>query len=49
MRCTCVFVSRICIDIVLKLSLIRRQFYCCNLINFFVATTTLFERSCDAY
>jgi hypothetical protein len=48
MSCTCVFVSRICIDIVLKLSLIRRKFCCCNLINFFVATTTLFERSCDA-
>ncbi len=48
MSCTCVFVSRICIDIVLKLSLIKRKFCCCNLINFFVATTTLFERSCDA-
>ncbi len=48
MSCTCVFVSRICIDIVLKLSLIRRKFYYFNLINFFVATTTLFKRSCNA-
>jgi hypothetical protein len=48
MSCTCVFVSRICINIVLKLSLIKRKLCCCNLINFFVATTTLFKRSCDA-
>ncbi len=47
MNCTCVFISRICINIVLKLSLIKRKFCCCNLISFFVATTTLFERSCD--
>jgi hypothetical protein len=48
MNCICVFVSRICIEIVLKLLLIKRKFCCCNLINFFVATTTLFERSCNA-
>jgi hypothetical protein len=48
MSCTCIFVSRICVDIVLKLSLIKRKFDYCSLINFFVATTTLFERSCDA-
>jgi hypothetical protein len=48
MNCTCVFVLRICIEIVLKLSLIRRKLCCCNLTSFFVAKTTLFERSCDA-
>jgi hypothetical protein len=48
MSCTCVSVSRICIETVLKLSQIKRKLYCCSLINFFVVTTTLFERSCDA-
>ncbi len=48
MNCTYVFVLKICIDIILKLSLMKRKFCYCNLINFFVATTTLFERSCNA-
>jgi hypothetical protein len=48
MSWTCVFASRIYIEIVLKLSLIWRRFCCCSLMSFFVAATTLFERSCDA-
>ncbi len=47
-NCTCAFVSRICIEILLKLSLIKRKFCCYNLINLFVVTMMLFERSCDA-
>jgi hypothetical protein len=47
MNCTYVFISRICIDIILKLLLIKRKLCYYSLINFFVATTTLFERSCD--
>jgi hypothetical protein len=48
MNWTCVFALKICIDTALKLSLIWRKLYCCNLMNFFVAATTLFKRSCDA-
>jgi hypothetical protein len=46
---TWIFVSRICIEIALKLSLITRKFCCWSLSSFFVVATTLFERSCDAY
>jgi hypothetical protein len=46
---TWVFASRICIEIALKLSLITRKLCCWSLLSFFVVTTTLFERSCDAY
>jgi hypothetical protein len=46
---TWVFVSRICIEIALKLSLITRKLCCWSLSSFFVVATTLFERSCDAY
>jgi hypothetical protein len=49
MSWTCVFVSRICIETALKLSLIWRKLCCCSLTSFFVAATALFERSCDAY
>ncbi len=49
MNWACVFASRICIEIALKLSLIWRRFCCCSLMNFFVAATTLFERSCNVY
>ncbi len=48
MNWTCVFASRICIETALKLSLIWRRLCCCSLTSFFVAATTLFERSCDA-
>jgi hypothetical protein len=46
---TWIFVSRICIEIALKLSLITRKLCCWSLLNFFVVTTTLFERSCNVY
>ncbi len=48
MNWTCVFASRIYIETALKLSLIWRRLCCCSLMSFFVAATTLFERSCDA-
>ncbi len=42
MSWTCVFVSRICIEIVLKLSLIKHKLCRCSLTNLFVAATALF-------
>jgi hypothetical protein len=45
---TKISISRICVDIALKLSLIILKHCYCILTSFVVVSTTLFEQSCDA-